>query len=120
MSLSRETASIALSVLAGEALTQAVGFSQWAGGVVIVPAEWTAANIGFYVSDIESGEYVILRDDSGSAVEITSIKTDGSRAYKLPDDVFGCTFLKLWSKNTASEADVNQAAVRALKVLCKS
>lgn len=119
--INRESEAFTVKIASGAAATPAIDFSHWAGGVVIVPSAWTSANIGFYVSDTIDGTYVILRDDSGTPVQISNIKTDGSRAYKLPDDVFGVLFMKLWSKNTtaATETDTNQASTRTLTLVCK-
>lgn len=62
------------------------------------------------VAPTTGGTFVILRDASGNPVQIGSIKTDGARAYALPAELFGCGFVKLWSKSAtaATETDVNQ------------
>jgi hypothetical protein len=109
----------ALTIPINTALSEAFAFGGWEYGQVIVPAEWTAANIGFCVCDTVAGTYVILRDDTGTPVQVSGIKADGSRAYALPAKLAGARFVKLWSKHATAgtETDVNQTAERALVVM---
>ncbi|MHA1962153.1 MAG: hypothetical protein ACW99U_18265 [Candidatus Thorarchaeota archaeon] len=119
--INRENSKKDVSIPNGTAESSVINMSQYAGGLVITPSAWSSANIGFKVSATISGTYYILRTDAGVPVQISTIKTDGARAYKMPDDVFVCHWVKLWSKNTtaATETDVNQGAARALTVLLK-
>lgn len=111
-----------LTIANGEALSAAFDFRGWSGGMVIVPSAWTAANIGFQVCDEEAGTFAIARDDDGAPLNISSILTNGSRAYELPPELFGAHYVKLWSKSAtdATETGVNQGADRALTVMLKS
>ena len=111
-----------LTIGLGTAITSTeLDMAHYSGGVVIVPAVWDAANIGFTVSPTSGGTFVILRDYLGTPVQISGIETAGSRAYSLPMEIFGCGFIKLWSKSlvTLTETDVNQAASRTLTVILK-
>lgn len=45
------------------AVTGAFRMHDFIGGIVIVPAAWIAANMGFQVCDTETGTYAILRED---------------------------------------------------------
>jgi len=104
------------------ALSRAVNFSRVAGGMVIVPTSWTAANLGFYVCDTFGGTYVILRDESGNPVQISNILTTGARAYALPAELYGATFVELWSKSStaATETDTNQSGAITLTLMLKA
>lgn len=106
----------------GTAVSRAVNFSRVAGGIVIVPTSWTAANLGFYVCDTFGGTYVILRDEAGNPVQISGILTSGARAYALPAEVYGALFVKLWSKSStaATETDTNQSGDITLTLMLKS
>jgi len=85
-------------------------------GLVYVPAQWTAANIGFVVSTTESGTYVPLCDEYGARVKITNVSTATAKAYKIPLSVAGTHWLKLASLDTADDSAENQAAARTLYV----
>ena len=106
----------------GTAITGAIDITEFSSGVVITPAAWTDANIGIKVSQASDGTYVVLHDVSASPVQIAGITTDASLAYTLPDEIFACGHIKLWSKNTtvATITDNNQGAARSLWVILKS
>jgi hypothetical protein len=112
---SKVTAVIAIST----AISDAVDNRLAAGGSVIIPAVWTAANLGFKVCDTVGGTYVPLRDQSGALVQITGLQTGEAGSYTLPDDLFGHAFFKLWSCTSAG-VDTNQAAARTFVVVQKS
>ena len=86
-------------------------------GYILTPAAWTAAAIGFKVSH-DNSTFTILRDETGVAVQITTVLTTASRAYTLPPELGACRFFKIWSKHAtaATETDINQAAARALTI----
>ena len=110
-----------LIISAGTALTEELDLRRYAGGIVIIPAAWTAANLGIYISPTSAGTFVILRDYLGSPVQINGIEVAGSRAYQIPEDAYACGYIKFWSKSAvpATEADVNQVAERSLTVILK-
>jgi hypothetical protein len=86
-------------------------------GLVGVPGAWTAAALGFKVSDSFGGTFSPLRDESGSIVQISGIQTGAAGYYKLPDALRGAMFVKLWSQTAGS--DSNQVADRVITVLAK-
>ena len=104
----------------GAAISDVIPFHQFAGGLVVVPATWTDANIGFQVSDEELGTYVIARDNDGP-IQIKSVATAATRAYEVPPTLFAAPYVKLWSKSStdATETDTNQGAERTMKVILK-
>jgi hypothetical protein len=117
MPLYRGATAKSLTIASGAAVTEAFDMSTHAGGIVFMPAAWTAANIGFQVSDTETGTFYPLYDDAGAIVEIGSPAVDNG--YSIPAEVFGAAWVKLWSQD-GSANDTNQAAARTVKVVLKS
>ncbi len=104
---------------AGVAESQAFSLADLVGdaGLVGVPSAWTAAGLGFKVSDSFAGTYSPLRDEAGAVVQVSGIITNAAAWYKLPDALRGALYVKLWSQTSGS--DTNQAAERALVVCAK-
>lgn len=117
MTLQRGTTSKSLTIASGAAVTEAFEMANHAGGVVLLPAAWTAASIGFLVSATETGAFYPLYDDDGTLVQITSPAVDN--AYSIPAEAFGAAWIKLWSQD-GSAGDTNQDAARTLGVILKS
>lgn len=90
-----------------------------AGGAILGPAAWTAADICLLVSDRQAGTYSLLRDSIGTMIRLTNIPTGAAFTRPLPDEVYAWPWMKLVSTNTASEAEVNQAAARTIQVVMK-
>lgn len=120
--IARGTSVHALTIADGAATSAVVDFSLHAGGYVDIATSWTAANMGFYVCDTADGTFVILRDEAGNPVQISNILTTGARAYALPSQVFGCKFVKLWSKSStsATETDTNQTGDATIRLVLKT
>lgn len=116
--ISRTSIAVTTTIVSGAALSGAINSQLFPGGSIIVPAIWTAANIGFKVCDTLGGTFVPLRDQYGGLVQITGIQAAEADAYPLPDALFGCLFVKLWSC-TAAGVDTNQGADRAITVVLK-
>jgi hypothetical protein len=117
MSIPRKAAAVYNSIIAKDAAVgSAVKLEGNERGYIVMPAAWTAADIGFKVCDTEDGTYSILRDTAGVAVDIEDPAVN--IAHVLPDGVFaGTIWVKPWSKNAtpATETDVTQAAARTIK-----
>lgn len=113
--------SINLTIANGAAISGAFNMSDHLLGLVIVPAEWTDANIGFKVCDVSGGTFVIACDKTGSPIQIAGITTNASKAYAIPTELFPGMWVKLWSKSTtaATTTDTNQGAARSLVVILK-
>jgi hypothetical protein len=95
----------------GAAITNAFQMHNWIGGIVVIPAAWIAANMGFQVSDREDGTYTILReDDTDQPVQIQYVSTSTAKSYKIPNEIFPALWVKLWSKSAtnATETGVDQ------------
>ena len=102
--------------------TDPMDFRIWAGGAIIIPSAWTAANIGFQVSRDSDGTFVTLKDEDGLPVQIGNVTTNAVKAYVIPSGVFGVGWVKIWSKSStaATDTSTNQGAERALPVLLKT
>ena len=114
----RSTAVEQSTIASGAALGSAVRIEGHQSGIVIMPAAWTAASLGFKVCDTEDGTYVILRGIDGTPLQIEGIVVDAANAYKIPDDVFnGAIWVKPWSKHATAGTitDINQDAARTIK-----
>jgi len=106
-----------MTIANGAALSDVLCMDGHAGGVVIMPGTWTAASLGFKVCDTSGGTFVPLYDASGGLVQIQS--PTASNAYVLPEELYGCRYVKLWSQN-GSGTNTNQASARSLTVMMKS
>jgi hypothetical protein len=105
-----DTFTITAAIANGAALSDAFRFSRFSSLIIRMPAAWTAASLGFHVSNSQGGTYVPLYDEDGSLVEITSPAVD--KAYTAPAALAGAHWVKLWSETGGS--GVNQAAARTL------
>jgi hypothetical protein len=112
--ISRNTSHVTLTIASGAALSEAVDMREYAGGVLRLPAAWTAASLAFQHSDTANGTFQPLYKSDNSLVEMT---VAASRDYALPDQLFGCAFVKLWSETAGS--NVNQGADRAFALHLK-
>jgi hypothetical protein len=110
---------INLTIPLGTAESEAFSLVDLVGdaGLVGTPAAWTAAAMGFKVSDSFGGTFSPLRDESGTIVQISGIVADAAGWYKLPDALRGALYVKLWSQTAGS--DTNQDADRSLVVVAK-
>lgn len=99
----------------GVALSEAVVFKSYSKGIFHMPAAWTAADIGFYVSSEADGTYLPLYDGANPVV-ITGPAAD--RSYPLPAGLEPALFFKFWS-NTAG-VDTNQGAERTIIIELKA
>jgi hypothetical protein len=111
--IQRDHTTVDVTIANGASLSQAIDFRQFSLMTVRMPATWTAASIGFKVSDTAGGTFSPLYDDGGSLVQISS--PTANNAYVAPAEVAAGHWVKLWSQN-GSGSDTNQAAARTLAV----
>lgn len=112
---------LTVTIANNEAVSGAIDMRRFTGGMVVIPAAWTDANLGFKVSTEEAGTYTILKGATGTPIQISSITTNASFAYSLPTELAGALWVKLWSKNTtaATTTDNNQGGARSIGVYLK-
>jgi hypothetical protein len=115
--INRFSSKLAVTIAASEAISEAVAFMNFAGGLLQTPAAWTAGSIAFKVCDRPDGTFIPLRDKTAALVEITSIVANAAAAYPLPDELFGALYFKIWSETNGS--DTNQTAARSLTITLK-
>ncbi len=113
------TSEQAATIGAGAALSNAIDMSPLLSGLglIFVPNPWTAAAIGFQVSSTQAGTFSPLYTETGALVQITGIAVGAAGWYKVPAEVAGAQWIKLWSQNGGVAA--NQAASRALLLAAK-
>ena len=112
----RESYSYDVTIANGTALSNVISFYEHAYAVLHMPAAWTAADVGFYVSSTLDGTFLPLYDDAGAMVEIAGPAVD--QAHAIPVEVLASRFVKVWSQNAG--VDANQGAERALIIDMKS
>jgi hypothetical protein len=104
-----------LTIASGAALSGELEFSPYDKLIIHMPAAWTAADIGFQVSNGSGGTFLPLYDAAGARVEYTPVV---STAALAPAGLAGAYWLKLWSQTGG--VSVNQAAERTIEVTVKS
>ena len=114
--MARDNHVLTATIASGAALSDVIDMRRFSFLTVHMPAAWTAASMGFYVSSSEGGTFLPLYADDGNLVEITTPTAD--KAYTAPATVGGAHFVTLWSETSGS--GVNQAAERSLIVELKS
>lgn len=116
----RKSTKTTVTIASGAAVSGELEMREASGGVVLMPAAWTAASIGFQVSDElhdSGGTFYPLKDDDGNLVQIDSPAVD--EAYSIPAAVFAAARFRLWSQD-GSGNNTNQGAERVLTVFLKS
>ena len=116
MSISRAVTRLNVVVAATGGVSPAFNMRPYSGGIVHMPAAWTAAALAFLVSGEEEGTYELLYQADGTICRIEnddSVAVQGL-AYPLPAELFGAHWVKLFSNNPASAAAVDQAAARTV------
>lgn len=112
----RSSTSNSVTIASSGNLSSALEMSGASGGIIQMPAAWTAASIGFKVCNTVDGTYLPLYDQDGVLVQIDSPAVD--KAYTMPTELFGALYVKLWSQN-GSGTNTNQGAARTLTVTIK-
>lgn len=111
---------LAVTIANGEAESGVIDMRGYAGGIVVMPAAWTTADLGVKVCGSADGTFVPLKDNENGYG--TSVSIDGpvaAAAYMLPLDVFAAPYMKLWSHDGAG-SDTNQGAARTLTLFLKT
>lgn len=108
------------SIENGVAISSVFDMREYNAGFVHVPSAWTDANIGFKIASEKKGTFGIARTAAGAALEISNVVTNAEGTYAFPSGLNAARWVQLWSKNTGSEADVNQGAAREITVDLKS
>jgi len=116
----RKVTSATLTIANGAAVSDALDMRDYGGGLIYMPADWTAADLGAQICATIDGTYQTLKDRSNGFG--TDVSIDGAVddvAYPIPAFWFGAHFLKLFSHNGSGVA-ANQGAARSIVVMLKS
>ena len=113
-----------VSSLANAALTDTVEFRDFAGGLLITPADLATGGkafdattvLAFKVATKQDGTFTALYDSSNTLITITPTLAV-PHAYPLPDELFGCGWFKIWMQ--ASGSDVTQTAAHTFLLSLK-
>lgn len=111
---------LTVEIAQGAAESEPIDMRDYAAGLVIMPAAWTAADLGVKVSDSENGTFVPLKDEQNKFG--TDVNIDGpatSTAYPIPVWAFPARWVKLWSHDGTGNS-VTQGAKRTLTIMLKS
>ena len=111
MEMKRARHSGLTTIANGAAVSAAVDFRKFTTGVYHMPAGWTAAHMGFQVSQTKTGTYLPLYDEVGALVDVTTTAVD--IAMPLPPELAAAAWFKFWSQD-GSAADENQGALRTI------
>jgi len=108
-----------VTITSGQSVSELVNLEakQLLGIGVVVPATWTAADIGFEVSSDGGSTWIPVYNAEGERVLITGIDISAQRLYIAPAEawVIGAfKHVRLVSLNTSTGAAVNQGAGRSL------
>ena len=116
----RRRTSVTATIASGAALSDAIDVRAYGAGIVIMPAAWTAADLGIQVCATATGTFVPLLDTSnGYGTDVSVDAVAAGKAYPLPDYIFAASYIKLWSHNGSGVA-VNQDAARTFTVMLKA
>lgn len=116
----RHSKTVKVTIAAQAAVSGVIDLRLFAGGIVMMPAVWTAADLGFHVCDTVDGTFIPLADrENGYGTDVSIDAAAVDTAYPLPPFVFAAPFIKMWS-NDGAGADEDQGADRILTVMLKS
>ncbi len=107
-----------LTVPNGQSLSNEIRFEAFITGILLTPMTLNATTvIGFKVASRRDGQYYTLYDSTGALVSITPSVAE-SRAYRIPIDVFGANWLKLFTCTSAGVA-VAQTGAKGFTLMLK-
>jgi hypothetical protein len=90
------------TIAVGATASDVVVLDGFAMGMIHLPATWEGTTCTFTVAPTYGGTYVALEDSAGNAVSLT---VDLSKAYALPEALFGAPYAKLVSGSTQTTTD---------------
>jgi len=108
---------VTLTIASGAAVSEEFDMSEYTKGILLMPAAWTAASVGFQVASASGGTFYPLYAAAATISEIDGPAVD--KAYAFPAETANAGIVKLWSQDGAG-ANTNQAAARTIVVILKS
>lgn len=107
-------------ILAGQNLSSEINISHFKHIGLIMPADWTAANLTLQVAtraEANGGIYMNLFDDGGSEVTLTAAAARAIAVASAQPRLAPWSFLRLRSGTAA--APVNQVSPRIITIVLK-
>lgn len=98
-------------ILINEALSQPIDCRGYSSLVIDMPADWTAAQVGFHTSEVRGGTYSLLYDHLGDEVCLDVLAAGN---YRHVDALKGISFCKLASIDVVGHASITQLAERKI------
>lgn len=106
-----------VTIASGAAVSDAFDFHLFSMMILLMPAAWTSASVGFKVCPTEDGTYLPLYDADGDIVEVATPSVNC--AYDTPAIIPAAHWVKLWSQD-GSGNDTNQGAERVVTLMMKA
>lgn len=106
-----------VTITAGASQSTVIDKSHYKNMLIIMPAAWSAANITFLVSDNPTTGFVMLVDDAGTEVALTTVTISTAITMTSTDKeaLESAMFIKLRSGTNATP--VNQTAGAEITVI---
>jgi len=101
----------------GTAESNAINLKPFDGSGLVLITAWTAAALAFKACNTIDGTFYPVRSSAGALAEITNIAANVPAWFKLPAELEGAQFVKLWSETAG--VDTNQGATRFMLVVAK-
>jgi hypothetical protein len=90
------------TIAVGGTASDEVVLDGYAIGMVHMPSTLEGTALTFTVAPVSGGTFVALEDSSGNAVSLT---VEASKAYALPEAIFGAPYAKLVMGSTQTTTD---------------
>ena len=113
-SMHRVTATITVIIPAGTSESEPVSLGAYVGGILFIPDEWTAADLGFLVSPDGVANYKPLAREG----DLVTAVVDPTQHTVFPEVGFPIVDFKLLSHNAGTP--VIQTAERKIVIVVKS
>ena len=102
LTLNRRNATASVTIAVGATESGVLVLDGYAMGMIHLPSNYDGTALTFSVAPTYGGTYVALEDSSGASVTLT---VEASKAYALPEALFGAPYAKLVAGSTQTTTD---------------
>ena len=102
LKLNRRNATASVTIASGATESDELVLDGYAMGMVHLPSTFDGTSLTFMVSPTFGGTYVALEDSSGASISLT---VEASKAYALPEALFGAPYCKLVAGSSQTTTD---------------
>jgi hypothetical protein len=102
LKLNRASNTQEATIAVGGTASSVVTLDGYAMGMIHMPSTLEGTALTFTVCDTYGGTYIALEDSAGNAVAVT---VEASKAYALPEALFGAPYAKLVMGSTQTTTD---------------